>query len=114
MKSMSSVYNACLTLFEITVLGEAWGDIMYPLADSNNSWVLALTIYFCVFFTVVIGLMNLVLAVIVDFAVDARDDDARMKTMQQDKLKKDAKKHLDGLCKELDEDNNRTLTQEEF
>merc|ERR1740122_542720 len=34
--------------------------------------------------------------------------------MQQDKLKKDAKKHLDGLCKELDRDNSSTLTEDEF
>merc|ERR1719221_695047 len=58
--------------------------------------------------------MNLVLAVIVDFAVDAREDDTKMKVMMQDKLRADAKKQLNELCKELDEDNNRTLTQEEF
>jgi len=87
---------------------------VYPLAEANSSWVFALIIFFGVFFTVVVGLMNLVLAVIVDFAVDARDEDAKMQAMLKEKMRKDARKKLMDLCEELDVDQGGSLTLEEF
>merc|ERR1719296_91776 len=103
-------------MFEMAVMGEGWGDLILPMVNTTPGWVAALTliIFFGVFFSVVVGLMNLVLAVIVDFAVDARDEDAKMQGMIKDKMRKNARKKLMDLCVELDVDAGGTLTHEEF
>merc|ERR1719210_1355288 len=112
--ALSKVYNADLTLFEMTVLGENWGSLAYPLLEENASWVIAGIILFGTYFSIVVGLMNLVMAVIVDFAVDARDEDAKLQSMLKEKLRRDARKKLMDLCVELDVDQGGTLTLEEF
>merc|ERR1719210_2141304 len=112
--ALSKVYNADLTLFEMTVLGENWGSLAYPLLEENASWVIAGIILFGTYFSIVVGLMNLVMAVIVDFAVNARDEDSRLQSMLKEKLRRDARKKLMDLCVELDADQGGTLTLEEF
>merc|ERR1740121_2346945 len=102
--ALGSVYDAELTLFELTVHGEGWGQFVLPPALSDNSWMHALPIVFGVYFTVVIGLMNLVLAVIVDFAVDAREEDQKMQAMLKDKRREEARAQLMTLCRDMDTD----------
>ncbi|CAK8996948.1 Voltage-dependent calcium channel type D subunit alpha-1 (DmCa1D) [Durusdinium trenchii] len=76
-----SVYSAALTLFSQIVAGDSWGSISIPLAE-ERWWVGALL--FVILMTISLGVMNLILAVIVEKAAEARENDQERKTKLQD------------------------------
>merc|ERR1740121_1331933 len=93
------------------VLGENFGQLVFPLAEAKP-WTLIILLG--IFITAVMGLMNLVFAVIVDVAVDAREQDLKYQSMMHEKKRRDAMDALTLLCSDLDVDQGGTLTFNEL
>merc|ERR1712066_1220142 len=67
-------------------------------------------IFLGVHITVNMGIMNLILAVIVDQANQARDDDHEQQLLEKSTMYVKAKAALYKLCEEMDQDKSGTLT----
>jgi len=106
-----SVMESSLTLFQQIVAGDSWGQISVPLI-LERPWTAFILI--SIMMTISIGLMNLILAVIVERAAEARTKDIenRLKEKEQEQAKQKSK--LLSLCKDMDSDGNGTLSLEEF
>jgi len=110
-RALSSVYQADLTFFQTIIAGDGWGLLALPLLEEYGG---AVFILIPVFFTVELGMMNLVTAVIVENAEQKRLDDLHdiMRCKEADARK--AKEELAMLCEGLDEDGSGELSLEEL
>lgn len=110
-ESFSSWTDALVTLFVTLVLGEDWNPLVMALYQHKGWPFLAFVI---AFLTVTLGVMNLVLAVIVDAAADARENDVKhqLDLKRQDKVKASAKFHE--LCTSMDEDGDGHISMPEL
>eukprot|EP00930_Biecheleria_cincta_P033680 TRINITY_DN23331_c0_g1_i1.p1 TRINITY_DN23331_c0_g1~~TRINITY_DN23331_c0_g1_i1.p1 ORF type:complete len:721 (+),score=130.98 TRINITY_DN23331_c0_g1_i1:45-2207(+) len=70
--SFSSVARANLTLFKTIIAGDSWGLLAEPMII-HNPWCALL--FACSFLSLVFGVMNLVVAVVVDTAAEQRQKD---------------------------------------
>merc|ERR1712232_254063 len=88
-----------------------WGKLNLPVIDRRP----ATAVYFILVLTLVsLGLLNLILTVIVDKAVQARHEDVRLIMQQRQEEFAAAKKDLMRLCLQLDTDQSGQLSQEEL
>ncbi|CAE7811757.1 CAC [Symbiodinium sp. CCMP2592] len=67
-----SVWSAMLTIFQQVVAGDSWGETSLPLVEAEP---LTILILFPIMMTISLGAMNLILAVIVERATEAREND---------------------------------------
>merc|ERR1711871_316564 len=83
-RAFESIMLSNLTLFQI-VTGDGWSMLARPLVEKHPASVI---LFVAVIFTMVFGLLNLITAVIVDTAAQARESDvmqlARQKQTQRD------------------------------
>lgn len=107
----SSIFAASLTLFQQIVAGDAWGTISLPLVEAEP-WTAA--ILFWILITISLGVLNLILAVIVERAAEARENDqeAKLKKKQQDRAK--SMEELALLCANMDVNNNGMVSFDEL
>jgi len=110
-KAWSSISNAIFTFAQLLIMGEGWGCNAIPLIE-RNWW--ALMMFMCVFFTVVLGMTNLILAVIVDKALQAHEDNTRMAAAKKTEEKTAAIDKFIALCREMDADGSGSLTLDEM
>merc|ERR1719253_1673286 len=75
-QAFSSILRSNLTMFQTLVAGDSWGLINIPVIEAHP-WTAFLLLG--AFISISLGLMNLILAVIVQRAADARDSDAALK-----------------------------------
>lgn len=110
-ESFSSWQDALVTLFVTLVLGEDWNPLVIGLYQHKGWPFLAFVI---AFLTVTLGVMNLVLAVIVDAAADAREKDVKHKLemKREEKVKASAKFHE--LCLAMDENGDGYISMSEL
>jgi len=105
-----SVWWATITLFKEVIAGDAW-IISFPLIDKQP---ISAFIMIIIVVTVVLGMVNLILTVIVQRATEARDkdlaDNVKQKQMAQQELKHDLLK----ICQEMDDDEDGQLSSEEL
>merc|ERR1719215_1023950 len=71
-RSFSTVWEANLTFFQTVVLMDDWGSLVLPII--NHKWW-TVFVFMGVTFSVGLGLTNLILAVIVDKARAAHEED---------------------------------------
>eukprot|EP00747_Dinoflagellata_sp_TGD_P222577 gnl/TRDRNA2_/TRDRNA2_94283_c0_seq1.p1 gnl/TRDRNA2_/TRDRNA2_94283_c0~~gnl/TRDRNA2_/TRDRNA2_94283_c0_seq1.p1 ORF type:complete len:668 (+),score=137.83 gnl/TRDRNA2_/TRDRNA2_94283_c0_seq1:104-2107(+) len=107
----SSMANAILTFTRFTIMGDGWGALAVPMIEAYP-WTAG--IYVAVYFTVVLGMTNLILAVIVDKALQAHEDNLRQQAQAHEAEKKEAKKKFIHVCAELDSDGSGKLTLDEL
>lgn len=110
-RAYSSVWDAFITIFETVIVADAWGDLAIPLIET--AWWTFLW-FFGVLVTLQLGLLNLILAVIVERAADARDKEERRQVLHQEEKMRESKLELIRLCKELDKDGDGRLSEDEF
>jgi len=110
-KAFQSVMDANLTLLQTVVAGDSWGEVAVPIIE-HSPWTVA--IFTGIIVTVQLVLMNLILAVIVDRAAEARIDDARAHALLKKSQCSRAQKRLLRICAEMDEDSSGTLTLQEL
>eukprot|EP00438_Fugacium_kawagutii_P004682 Skav205563 [mRNA] locus=scaffold1407:50319:51971:- [translate_table: standard] len=107
----NGVYAACLTIFAQVVAGDSWGLISIPLAKAEP-WTVP--ILFFIMMTVSIGVMNLILAVIVEKAAEARENDHERKAKRAEEQRQKDLVELALLCDRMDHDGSGALSLEEL
>merc|ERR1719183_241950 len=71
-RAFESVAQSTLSLIQTIIAGDSWGMTALPIIE-NHPWTVM--VFGAILLTVQLGLMNLVLAVIVDSAAEARAQD---------------------------------------
>lgn len=109
-RGFETVMSSSLTLYQQIVAGDSWGLLSIPNMENNLVATLLLPI---VHIAIGLGIMNLILAVIVDRAVEAREakrEDALRKRMRE---MAERKRNMIRVFEELDLDGNGGLDIDE-
>jgi len=106
-----SVLDATLTLFQNIITGDSWGEINIPVIEDTPWLGLLLPSSFLL---VGVGAMNLILAVIVDRAVEAREQNIKHKLVEKRMERKARRVQLVTMFEDLDTDDSGTLSEEEM
>lgn len=110
-RGFSSIQDSILTLFQQIVAGDSWGLISIPVIEEDPILGMILPI---TQLAIGLGTMNLILAVVVDHAVEARESNQEF--VINEKLKEKAKRTAD-LCRmfnKLDVDGSGCIDKEEL
>lgn len=99
-----------MILFQILTL-DGWSGALRPLMVAKP---LTVGFFITYIFISVFGLLNLVTAVIVQTAVEARETDWANRSVIKQKEQEDVRKRLGKLCKQLDEDDSATISRDEM
>jgi len=110
-RGFQTVFAACLTLFSQIVAGDQWSSISVPLAE-HSPWTAP--IMFFMMTTISLGVMNLILAVIVEKAAEARANDKARKKLAKENEREARMVELAMLCDLLDHDSNGHLNLDEM
>mmetsp|Transcript_3898 Transcript_3898/g.10812 ORF Transcript_3898/g.10812 Transcript_3898/m.10812 type:complete len:523 (-) Transcript_3898:98-1666(-) len=114
-RAYESVWEASLTIIQGILAGDAWGQAVLPIVDEEN-----VTIVFFMFVLVTINLLvvNLILAVAVEKAQQAHENDQALVVKQKVKEKEEqhhkAQAELIRMCHSMDEDGSGCLTLQEL
>jgi voltage-gated sodium channel len=110
-EAFSSVPMALLTFFQQIVAGDSWGMVTRPIVEAYPSTF----IYFLgVFVSVGMAIMNLILAVIVDKADDAKQVSLGLAADKKAAHADAAQPVLRQMCKDLDTDDSGYLSYNEL
>jgi len=93
--AFSSVMESNLTFFQTIIAGDSWGTLAVPIVE-NHPWTAL--IFLMVFVTINFGLLNLILAVIVDRACEARAEDELRCIAEKQKKELRTQKPVFGVC----------------
>jgi len=110
-RGFQNVYSASLTLFSQLVAQDSWSQLSLPLAEIAP-WTTPLL--FIILMTVSLGVMNLILAVVVEKAAEARENDQERKMQQKEKEREQNMIELAVLCDRMDEDGSGALSLKEM
>jgi len=105
-QSFQNIMFANLTFFQI-VSGDGWSDLARPLIV-HHPWTAAL--FVGVIFTMVFGMLNLITAVIVDTAAQARESDVVHMAAQKAYERKYAWSNVAKICNEMDTDKDGNIS----
>ncbi|CAK9055615.1 unnamed protein product [Durusdinium trenchii] len=104
-----SVMVANLLLFKTVIAGDSWGEIAVPVIEQYPATAL---IFMGSLLTLVFGVLNLIVAVVVDTFADARASDVQnLAEEMEDDIAND-RKSLAKLFKRIDKDGSGQLTLE--
>lgn len=110
-RGFNSVAATSITLFQQIVTGDSWGEISVPVME--EAWWTGPFLIIIVI-TVSLGVMNLILAVIVERATEARENDVQRRLRQHEKDRHDQMFRLAKMCVEIDQNRDGHLTMEEL
>jgi len=110
-RAFSTIYQSSLTFFQTIVAGDSWGQLALPIIEKQP---LASCIFIGVLISVQLGLMNLILAVIVDRATDARLENNYFTHLEKESQYESYKKQMVTICAQLDRDGGGFLTKDEL
>lgn len=108
--AFGSIFNANLTFFQI-MTGDGWSNLARPLIH-KHPWTGA--IFVAVIFTMVFGLLNLIIAVIVDSAAQAREEDLMHMAQRKDQSRAVAWECFNDMVFQLDENSDGAITVDEL
>jgi len=100
-----------LMFFQTLMAGDSWGDCAVPMIQATP-W--SIIIFGGSLLTVQLGFANLVLAVIVERARQAHEEERQQNLNEQVKKRRDAEVRLLEMCKAIDIDQDGILTLEEL
>mmetsp|Transcript_90495 Transcript_90495/g.158158 ORF Transcript_90495/g.158158 Transcript_90495/m.158158 type:complete len:774 (+) Transcript_90495:67-2388(+) len=106
-----SVMQSTLTLFQQIVAGDSWGLISVPVIMKEPLTAIPLCV---TLLTVGLGAMNLILAVIVDRAAEARESKGDMLIAHKIRLQRQRRLDLLEMFQAMDKDSSGTLTLSEL
>ncbi|CAK9064822.1 unnamed protein product [Durusdinium trenchii] len=110
-EAFDSVFMVMLMFFQTLMAGDSWGDCAVPMIQRNP---LSLIIFGGSLLTVQLGFANLVLAVIVERARQAHEEEQRQNLSEQIKKRREAENRLLEMCQRIDVDKDGVLTLEEL
>jgi len=110
-RAFSTVVMSTITLFQQIITGDSWGLVTVPVIERD---VKTAVIFVLIVVTVSLGLTNLILAVIVECASEARENDLldKLKHKEADSIR--AKQDLFKQCQAMDVDSSGALSLEEL
>lgn len=107
----SSIMEANLLLFKTVIAGDSWGKIAVPVIQYSP----ATAIIFCgSLMTTVFGVLNMVIAVVVDSFADSRQRDVLNLAEELEQENENDKKYLQSIFNRLDLCQNGFLTLEDL
>lgn len=110
-RGMEDVGSAYLTFFQTVIMGDNWGAVCLPVIE-HAPWT---GVYFAgVQATVQLGMLNLILAVTVDRAHDARQQEKVQLAAYKKMKRKDLQEKMVRIFGELDADNSGTMDLKEI
>eukprot|EP00927_Polykrikos_kofoidii_P018301 TRINITY_DN18467_c0_g2_i1.p1 TRINITY_DN18467_c0_g2~~TRINITY_DN18467_c0_g2_i1.p1 ORF type:complete len:620 (-),score=93.88 TRINITY_DN18467_c0_g2_i1:274-2133(-) len=109
--SFSSVAAANLTLFQTIVAGDSWGLIAIPVIEEAPETCI---IFVFALFTIVYGLLQLIVCVIVDSFAELRERDLASRVDESEQLEASEKRALKRIFKAIDTDRNGTVSFDEL
>lgn len=109
-RAFSSTWQSMLTFVQTIIAGDSWGVIAVPTIE-YRPWSGA--VLFTVLVVVQLGLLNLILAVIVERAHQARVEDTEMVLTGKAETFKSLRAGLLKLFQRIDQDGNGFLSEEE-
>lgn len=108
---MSSVMQANLLLTKTVIAGDSWGEIAVPVIQEHPATAI---IFIGSLLTLVFGVLNIIVAVVVDTFADARQNDLQnLAEEMEDEIEHD-RKALAKLFAKIDKDNSGQLTLQEL
>jgi len=109
--ALSSVMRANLLLFQTVIAGDSWGRLATPVIEAHP-WTAI--IFMGSQLTVVFGVLNLVVAVVVDTFAVQREKDVVEFAQEMDADQDEDKKFLRRIFSKIDEDGSGELSFEEL
>lgn len=107
----SSVMHCNLFLFQTVIAGDSWGEIAVPVTK-RHPWA---GFIFCgALLTIMFGVLNLVVAVVVDTFADMRSKDMSHMAKEMEIEEYQDKKELFKIFKQIDKDRSGDITYEEL
>jgi len=110
-RAWDSVWNATLSFLQTTLMGDSWGTLALPMIE-RHWW--SIFLFVGVPFSIVLGLTNLILAVIVDKALQQHTEDEASRAKARHDEMMIARGHFVELCRVMDVDGSGYLSLEEF
>lgn len=108
--AFENIMHANLTFFQI-ISGDGFSTLTRPIIE-KHPWT---SLFFgIVIFTMIFGLMNLITAVIVDTAVQAREADVLSEAHRLEEGRKEAWRCFTSLCASLDKDGSGDISIQEL
>jgi len=110
-RATSTVMHANLLLFKTVIAGDSWGLIAVPVIENNPATAI---IFMGSLLTLVFGVLNLIVAVIVDTFAEARQRDVlNLAEEMEDNVAAD-QKFLESIFQRIDADGSGQVTFEEL
>eukprot|EP00440_Ansanella_granifera_P072607 gb/GFBE01078786.1/.p1 GENE.gb/GFBE01078786.1/~~gb/GFBE01078786.1/.p1 ORF type:complete len:734 (+),score=127.88 gb/GFBE01078786.1/:1-2202(+) len=109
--ALSSIMRANLTLFKTIIAGDSWGLIAEPVI-TQHPWTAF--IFMGSLLTIVFGVLNLVVAAVVDEFAEQRVRDVNAIAQEMDENQKEDLKFLAQVFRKIDEDGSGELSLEEL
>jgi len=110
-RSFASVFMANISFFQTVVAGDSWGVMAVPVIEAYP-W--SAFIFIGALLTLVFGVLNLIVAVIVDTFAENRDKDVVSRAADMDAEEIAEKKVLANIFTKIDADGGGTLSYEEL
>ncbi|CAK0859212.1 unnamed protein product, partial [Prorocentrum cordatum] len=110
-RSFSSVFHANITFFQTIVAGDSWGVMAIPVIEAHP-WTAF--IFTGALLTLVFGVLNVIVAVVVDAFAEARAKDVFTRARELEWEEREEKKALSTIFKKIDKDGNGSLDFEEL
>merc|ERR1719329_1336082 len=110
-QAFSSVWSAFLLLFQTLVAGDSWGKCTLPII---STYPLAFVIFFGSLSTIVVCLANLIMAVIVERACEAKTSDFEHMMSMRIRDEDDFKGKMSCLCEDIPHQKDGAITLAEL
>eukprot|EP00930_Biecheleria_cincta_P036637 TRINITY_DN25106_c0_g1_i1.p1 TRINITY_DN25106_c0_g1~~TRINITY_DN25106_c0_g1_i1.p1 ORF type:complete len:646 (+),score=99.24 TRINITY_DN25106_c0_g1_i1:39-1940(+) len=108
---MSTVLRATMLFFKLSVIGDQWGIVVEPLME-HEPWTAI--VFICASLSIVFGVLNLIVAVVVDEFADRRANDFMAKAKELDEAQQKDEIGLRKIFKMVDQDDDGELSLEEL
>jgi len=109
--AFDSVPASMLTFIQQIVAGDSWGEVTVPIIEA---YPLTSVFFVAVLVSVGLAILNLILAVIVDKADDAKQDSLRISVEKKKLEQAQARLVLKQICAEIDTDQGGHLQYDEL
>lgn len=109
--AFSSVFESMLTIVQQIFAGDSWGTLCIPLITAHP-WTTIPLLFILI--TINLGILNLLVASVVDNANEVRANDQEAKLLDKEKKLNDARTSLKILCEAMDSDHSGMLSFDEI
>jgi voltage-gated sodium channel len=110
-RAFSSVANSVVTFSQTLIAGDSWGEVAIPLIERHPATYVFFMLAWC---SIMFAVANVILAIIIEQAIQARKEGEGMLAKVMEKKKLQATERFMRLCQELDSDKSGTLTFKEL